>query len=77
MYLFALKNGMIPAGNSGCAKVTGLSQKNLVTFAENWCKANKTDAIFCMSEYSQKMREMSPKKLSAYVRTVGTLIYIR
>lgn len=77
MYLFAIKNGVIPAGNSGCAKVTGLSQKNLVTFAENWCRANKTDAVFSLPDYTQTMCEMSIKKLSAYVRTVGVLIYIR
>ena len=78
MYLFALKHGIIPAGNAGCTKVTGCGNKAaLAAFAENWCRANKTDAVFCMSDYTQKMCEMSPQKLSAYVRTVGTLIYIR
>lgn len=78
MYLFALKNGVIPAGNSGCTKVTGCGNKAaLATFAENWCRANKTDAVFSMPDYTQTMCEMSVSKLSAYVRTVGILIYIR
>lgn len=78
MYLFAIKNGIIPAGNPGCIKVGSFRNiRELNTFAENWCRANKTDAVFSMPDYTQTMCEMSPQKLSAYVRTVGTLIYIR
>lgn len=76
MYLFALKNGMIPAGDSGCVK-TELSYPHLETFAENWCRAHRMDAVFSMPSYTQEMCEMSPKKLSAYVRTFGTLVFIR
>lgn len=76
MYLFALKNGIIPAGNTGCVQ-THLKGGALLSFAENWCKANKTDAVFAMPDYTQHMCEMSPAKLSAYVRTVGTFICIR
>lgn len=78
MYLFAIKNGIVPAGNAGCAKVTGCqNQRDLTKFAENWCRANKTDAVFSLPDYTQTMCEMSVEKLSAYVRTVGILIFIR
>ena len=76
MYLFALKRGIIPAGNEGCVR-TLLTGKNLRTFAENWCKANGTDAVFALPQYSQHMCEMSPQRLTNYVRTYGTFICMR
>lgn len=77
MYLFALKKGVIPANARGITYLAVDTPKMALPFAQRWCRENMTDSVFCLKEFTPKMREMSPEKLTRHVRTYGMFLCMR
>lgn len=58
---------IVPAGNSGLQKLRNKTRRGWLSETEIMRK-NTTGSVYVISDFTQKMCEMSPRKLADYVQ---------
>ena len=72
MYAIGIKNGAIRCGSDGVVKLNSASRRKIMEQTEQLRRTN--DAVYVVSDFTQKMCEMTHDKLVQHVAKAGDKI---